>query len=120
MAEKAGPKTPERLRKRSEFLAVRAGTKRRGPLFLLEVLERGDQGLPRFGITVTKKVGNSVERNRIRRRVREAIRTHAAGDMSPGRDYVIVGRREILSAPFDVLKEELSRRLRDSKPVKTG
>lgn len=120
MAEKAGPKTPGRLRKRSEFLAVRAGTKRRGPLFLLEVLERGDQGLPRFGITVTKKVGNSVERNRIRRRVREAIRTHAAGDMSPGRDYVIVGRRDILSVPFDALKEELSRRMRDNKPVRPG
>ena len=120
MAETAGVHAPGRLKKRTEFLAVRRGTKRRGPLFLLEVLERGDQGLPRFGITVTKKVGNSVERNRIRRRVREAIRTHAAGDMSPGRDYVIVGRREILTAPFDALKTELSRRMRDNKPVKTG
>ena len=120
MVEATSKQAPERLKKRAEFLAVRRGAKSRGPLFLLEVLERGDTGLPRFGITVTKKIGNSVERNRIRRRVREAIRTYAAGDMLTGRDYVIVGRREILSAPFDVLKGELSRRMRNNKPVKTG
>src|SRR5690606_28021349 len=60
LAETSGMHAPGRLKKRTEFLAVRRGTKRRGPLFLLEVLERGDEGLPRFGITVTKKVGNSV------------------------------------------------------------
>lgn len=103
---------PGRLKKRAEFLAVRGGQKRRGPLFLLEVLDRGDDGPPRFGITVTRKTGNAVERNRIRRRIREAIRVHAAGDMKAGSDYVIVGRPEILCAPFDALKAELSRRLR--------
>lgn len=111
---------PGRLKKRADFLATRRGTKRRGPLFLLEILERGDTGLPRFGLTVTNKVGNSPERNRIRRRLREAIRTHAAGDMLPGRDYVIVGRREILNVPFETLKGELSRRMRDSKPARSG
>lgn len=111
---------PERLRKRAEFLAVRRGTRRRGPFFLLEVLERGDANPPRLGITVTKKVGNAVERNRIRRRLREAVRVHAAGDMAPGTDYVIVGRREILDAPFAALKDELSRRFRGKKPARTG
>ena len=103
---------PERLRKRSDFLAVRRGEKRRGPLFLLEVLDRKDDGPARLGLTVTKKVGNAVERNRIRRRLKEALRVHAAGDMEPGKDYVIVGRRELLCAPFDLLKAELSRRIR--------
>ncbi|MCV0395726.1 MAG: ribonuclease P protein component [Rhizobiaceae bacterium] len=103
-----------RLTRRAQYLAVRAGKKRRGPLFLLEVLERGDDDPPRFGITVTKKTGNAVERNRVRRRIREAIRVHAAGDMRSGNDYVIVGRPEILSAPFDALKAELSRRLRST------
>lgn len=100
------------LRKRAEFLAVRRGEKRRGPLFLLEVLDRRDDGPPRLGITVTKKVGNAVERNRIRRRLREACRVHAAGDMAAGKDYVVVGRRDILKAPFASLKDELSRRIR--------
>jgi len=105
-------KPPARLRKRDEFLAVRRGEKRRGPLFLLEVLDRKDDAPPRLGITVTRKVGNAVTRNRIRRRIKEACRLQAAGDMRPGNDYVVVGRREILEAPFASLKDELSRRMR--------
>lgn len=103
---------PKRLRKRAEFLAVRAGEKRRGRLFLLEARRRGDADDPRLGITVTRKVGNAVVRNRIRRRLREAVRVHAADDMTAGTDYVIVARRDILAAPFGMLKSELSRRFR--------
>jgi ribonuclease P protein component len=106
---------PRRLRKRAEFLAVRRGEKRRGRLFLLEVMDRGDTTGPRVGFTVTKKAGNAVQRNRIRRRLKEAIRTHAAGDMAAGNDYVIVGRDEILTTPFEALKSELSRRIRGTR-----
>ncbi|WP_127520792.1 ribonuclease P protein component [Mesorhizobium sp. Z1-4] len=112
MAQAAKRGLPRKLRKRAEFLAARKGEKRRGPLFLMEVLERGDDAPPRFGLTVTKKTGHAVIRNRIRRRLREAIRTHAADDMSGGNDYVIVGRADILEASFDRLKAELSRRMR--------
>ncbi|MGD9916088.1 MAG: ribonuclease P protein component [Rhizobiaceae bacterium] len=99
-----------RLRKRAEFLAVQRGEKRRGRLFLLEVLDRGDEQPPRAGFTVTRKVGNAVVRNRVRRRLKEAVR-HAAGDMAAGSDYVIVGRNEALGAPFAELVAELSRRI---------
>jgi ribonuclease P protein component len=107
-----GLAAPARLRKRAEFLAVRRGEKRRGRLFLLEVLNRGDAGPPRVGFTVTKKTGNAVQRNRVRRRLKEAVRVHAAGDMQPGNDYVIVGRDDVLDAPFGQLAAELSRRIR--------
>jgi ribonuclease P protein component len=103
---------PARLRKRAEFLAVRRGEKRRGKLFLLEVLDRGDGRPPRVGFTVTRKTGNAVVRNRVRRRLREAMRVHAAADMSAGSDYVIVGRDDILAAPFSDIAAELSRRIR--------
>lgn len=110
-ADGAG-KAPSRLRKRAEFLACRAGEKRRGRYFLVEVLDSGDPTrAPRVGLTVTKKVGTAVERNRIRRRIREALRIKAAGDMAPGTDYVIVARREVLGATFAQLSAELSRRL---------
>lgn len=105
-------KSPGRLLKRAEFLAVRRGEKRRGRLFLVEVLDRDDGGKARVGYTVTRKVGNAVVRNRIRRRLKEAVRTHAADDMAPGNDYVIIGRKDVLSAPFSQLKAELSRRIR--------
>lgn len=106
---------PGRLLKRAEFLAVRRGEKRRGRLFLVEVLDRGDGEAPRVGFTVTKKVGNAVIRNRVRRRLKEAVRTHAARDMATGNDYVIVGRDDVLSIPFDQLKAELSRRIRGTR-----
>lgn len=106
---------PGRLLKRAEFLAVRRGEKRRGRLFLVEVLNRGDGKAPRVGFTVTKKVGNAVVRNRVRRRLKEAVRTHAARDMATGNDYVIVGRDDVLSIPFDQLKAELSRRIRGTR-----
>lgn len=106
----AAVQPPHRLKKRSQFLAVRNGEKRRGRLFLVEVLGRGDSEPARYGLTVTKKSGNAVARNRIRRRLREAVRLHAA-DMAAGNDYVIVGRPEVLSARFDEIGAELSARL---------
>ena len=101
-----------RLRKRSEFLTVRKGERRKGPYFLLEVLDRGAGGeAPRVGYTVTKRQGNSVERNRIRRRLREAVRLRAGFDMKAGHDYVVVGRRDALTAPFAELAHSLATRV---------
>jgi ribonuclease P protein component len=103
---------PGRLLKRSGFLSVRSGEKRRGPLFLLET-RRYEDGEPhgRYGLTVSKKCGNAVVRNRIRRRLNEAMRLHAAVDMDGQSDYVIVARRDVLNAPFPKLAEELKRRI---------
>jgi ribonuclease P protein component len=104
-------KGPERLKKRKQFLAVRRGEQRRGRLFLLEALDRQDDLPPRYGLTVTKKVGNAAVRNRIRRRLREAVRVMAADEMKPGCDYVIVGRQQVLGVAFEELGRELSRRI---------
>lgn len=101
-----------RLTKRSEFLAVRKGERRRGRYFVLEVLDRKAPGeIPRIGYTVTTRQGNAVERNRIRRRLKEAVRLAARFDMKPGHDYVVVARREILDAPFEDLKRALASRI---------
>ena len=81
----------------------------------MEVLKREDDGQPRAGFTVTKKVGNAVVRNRVRRRLKEALRVHAARDMQPGTDYVIVGRDDVLAAPFRQIADELSRRIRSRR-----
>lgn len=98
------------MKARAEFLAARRGRRLNGPFFFIEALDRRDAHPPRFGLTVTRKVGNSVERNRIRRRLREAIRLGSGADMAPGFDYVIVARRDLLHVPFATLKDELSRR----------
>ena len=105
-------RTVGRLKSRPQFLAVRDGEKRRGLLFLLEVLDRKDPASePRVGFTVTKKQGNAVERNRMKRRLREAVRQSAQFAMKDGHDYVIVARRELLGAPFADVTKALSERI---------
>lgn len=111
--------TVGRLKNRPQFLAVRNGEKRKGPLFLLEVLDRGEPDTQaRVGFTVTKKHGNAVERNRMRRRMREAVRTSAGFAMEAGHDYVIVARRDVMTAPFEQLKKRLCDRIRNTQKQK--
>lgn len=110
-----------RLRKRSEFLAVRKGERRKGPYFIVEVLDRArPHDVPRIGYTVTKRQGNAVERNRIRRRLKEAVRTGAGFDMKPGHDYVVVARRDALKAPFEALSDALATRIGKTAGGKRG
>ncbi len=112
---------PGRLTRRSQFLAVRGGKKLRGALFLMEAQRtRPADAQARIGYTVTKKCGNAVERNRIRRRLKSAMRQVGGGDMAGGTDYVIVARRDVLDAGFDTLVQELSRRIRASGPAKSN
>ncbi len=95
-----------RLRKRSEFLRVARGSRVGRSAFSLQVND-AEAVEPGMGFTVTKQTGNSPERNRIRRRLREAARACASG-LVPQHDYVLVGRREALSTPFDRLVADLT------------
>jgi len=99
-------RSPERLKVRAEFVAAARGarTERRG--FVLQGLARGDDAPPRFGFTVTRKVGNAVERNRIRRRLRVAA--GLAEGARAGCDYVVVARRPAITLPFAELVADLT------------
>lgn len=101
----------DRLKKRAEFLAVARGqrTNRRG--FALQSLRLADgeaDAPPRCGFTLTKKVGNAVVRNRIRRRLKEAMRLDGAALGRPGRAHVLIGRREALGLGFAELRADLA------------
>jgi len=98
----------QRLKRRADFLTARQGTRVSGSAFLMQALDRRDAASPRIGFTVTKKTGNSVERNRIRRRLRAAARNIMSA-ARPGFDYVLVARRGALAVPFDVLIKDLER-----------
>jgi len=105
-----------RLKKRADFVAAAKGRRQHQRNFVLQAVERdsapgGPQGA-RVGFTVTKKVGKAVERNRIRRRLREAVRLADGASFAPGCDYVMAARREALAAAFDELRGELGRALK--------
>ncbi len=97
---------------RRDFLRLRhEGVIARSAAFLLQAHARREQplGAARLGFTITKRVGNAVERNRIRRRLREAVLTADAGWMRPGHDYAVIARRDVLSLPHARLVRDLGR-----------
>ena len=91
------------IKSRGDFQRVRGGVKFNAPAFLLDSKARsatdaGDD--PRFGFTITKKVGGAVERNRMRRRLKEAVRQLPDDLARSNFDYVVVARRALLERPF--------------------
>jgi len=105
-----------RLKKRAEFVEVAKGARLHSGAFSLQAKRRRDpSGVPRIGFTVTKKTGNAVERNRIRRRLKAAV-CDVAGSAAEGIDYVLIGRREALSATFDSLCDTMRRAFRTIDP----
>lgn len=99
----------ERLTARRDFLAVAKGRRRHSPWFTLQAAPAaGREGLiPRVGLTITKKVGTATERNRMRRRMRAALRLVDASAGRRGHDYVIVVKRDTLKAEFASLRQAL-------------
>ena len=98
----------ERLKQRADFLAAAAGIKVPGAAFVMQARARGDGAPSRVGFTVSKKVGNAVERNRVRRRLREVVRLSAALPEPAGHDYVLIGRRAALAIPFERIAAEFA------------
>ncbi len=82
------------------------------PGFVLLVRDRGDaDDLVRVGYTVTKKIGNAVVRNRMKRRFRALVRDTFPGFAIPGADHVLIGRSSGIERDFATLAAELKRAL---------
>jgi ribonuclease P protein component len=104
----------KRLKTRPEFLAAARARREATPGFVLQARRTDRQdGTIRAGFTCSKKVGNAVERNRSKRRLREAARAVLPRLGRPGWDYVLIGRRDTTAdRPFDTLVSDLERALR--------
>lgn len=96
----------ERIRKRTEYLSVQGrGRKVHSDSFLLFVLA-GER--TRFGITVSKKVGNAVDRNRVKRLVREVVRRHKAW-FPTETELVFVAKQKAAALDFPRAEREIER-----------
>jgi ribonuclease P protein component len=100
------------MRKRSDFLAANRGKRYATPGFVLLIFDRRDDDpAKRLGITITKKVGNAVIRNRMRRRFR-ALAMDLLGDMGKaGADHVLIGRDRGIERDFAELRAEMVKAL---------
>ena len=97
----------DRLTQRADFLAAASGPRMSAPAFVVQSRARDDNGPVRVGFTVSKKVGNAPERNRVRRRLRELVKKLDVTSMRPHHDYVIIGRRTALDRGFETMFNDL-------------
>jgi len=96
------------IQKRADFLAANRAIRVARPGFVLLVnpLSRTD-GLQRFGVTVTKKIGNAVVRNRMKRRFRALLREILPVQGIAGADHILIGREGGIERDFAAMKAEL-------------
>jgi ribonuclease P protein component len=109
-----------RLTKRAEFQRVSRGRRASVETFTLQSRRRDDPAneappVARVGLTVTKSVGGAVERNRVRRRLKEALRAAAPLEAEQDHDYVLMARREALGRRFVALIGDVSTAFRAAR-----
>lgn len=104
------PKSARILRTSDFRKAYNQGSRIAGPYFAAFCLRipRGEKEGPRLGFTVPRAFGKAVMRNRVKRRLREAIRVRLH-DVAPQWDIVINPRRAALEAPVEELRREVDR-----------
>jgi len=108
-----------RIKRRPEFLRV-AGTRKKwaAPGLILQVRSHPAVGKParadgflRVGFTVSKKVGNAVNRNRAKRRLRALAQEILPTQAQVGYDLVLIGRRATINRPYAKLVDDLLKAL---------
>jgi ribonuclease P protein component len=100
------------IKKRSDFLAANRGKRQATPGFVLLVFDRrDDDDGKRLGITITKKVGNAVVRNRMRRRFRALAAELLDAHGKAGADHILIGRDGGIERDFSALRAEMAKAL---------
>lgn len=101
-----------RLRKSRDFAAARREGKSWADRRLVLVARRTEGEHSRFGFSVSKRVGNAVVRNRVKRRLKEAARVELLPHIESGWDFVVIARKDAAVADYHRLKNSLQRLFR--------
>lgn len=104
---------PTRLKKRKQFVRVMDKGRKLISSGLILLYAPNELTENRIGFTVTKKVGNAVTRNRIRRRLREVVRLGLPRFKKTGYDFVLIGRKSTFERPFYRLQKDFSYLLKE-------
>jgi ribonuclease P protein component len=94
------------IRRRADFLAANRGLRVARPGFVLLAHPNGGLG-KRYGVTVTRKIGNAVARNRMKRRFRELLRAALPAQGLADHDHVLIGREGGIERDFATMRAEL-------------
>lgn len=96
----------ESLKRQSEFdLTYSTGKVIQNSFFRLFALDRKDNEEPRTGFVVSKKFGNAVKRNKLKRRMKEAWRV--LNNIPNGKNYILIPRNKAANSSFNDIKEGL-------------
>ena len=109
-----------RLRKSKDFAAARCGGRSWADRRLVLIARRTGGEHCRFGFSVSKRVGNAVVRNRVKRRLKEAARVELLPRLEPGWDFVVIARKDAADADYWRLSRSLSRLFRHGKLLDTS
>jgi ribonuclease P protein component len=107
-----------RIKKNKEFqVAFQKGQSFANRQFVVYSLKKEGQDYYRIGLSVSKKIGNAVTRNRIKRYVRQSI-FELNDQLAPGNDYVIIARKPAAEMDFFEVKKSLTHVLKVGKVLK--
>ena len=111
----SGMQKQHRLRKSRDFAAARREGRSWADRMLVLIARRTDNPHCRFGFSVSKRLGNAVVRNRIKRRLREVARLELLPRIESGWDFVVIARKDAADADYRRLNHSLRRLFQRAK-----
>jgi ribonuclease P protein component len=108
----------QRVKKNSEFQEIfKKGTSVANRQFVLYILKKEEPQPFRIGLSVSKKIGNAVVRNKVKRYIRQVF-LELKEEVKEGHDYLIIARKPAAEMDFHEVKKSLTHVLKKGKTFK--